>query len=61
MGERMNDMTKVNATAATLSDDPSAWAPPEAPVDMPRQVLETTGLRFDLAALLRVLMPRQRT
>ncbi|WP_298492869.1 hypothetical protein [uncultured Maritimibacter sp.] len=57
----MNDMTKVNATAATLSDDPSAWAPPEAPVDMPRQVLETTGLRFDLAALLRVLMPRQRT
>ena len=57
----MNDMTKVNVTTATLSDDPAAWAPPEAPVDMPRQVLETGGLRFDLAALLRVIMPRQRT
>ncbi|MBV7407979.1 hypothetical protein [Maritimibacter sp. DP1N21-5] len=57
----MNDMTKFDTSPLALSDDPARWAPPEAPIDMPRQVLETTGVRFDIATLLRVLLPRQRT
>ncbi|MFN4100237.1 MAG: hypothetical protein ACK4GT_10710 [Pararhodobacter sp.] len=38
----------------------ATWSPPEAPLDMPPQVLERAAVRADVARLLYAFLPRQR-
>lgn len=45
---------------AMISDEPEGWAPPEAPLDMPPQVLETPAVGLDLGQIFRMILPRQR-
>lgn len=46
--------------AIRITEDPTGWAPPEAPLDMPCQPLERATPRLDLLSLLRLLLPGQR-
>ncbi|WP_425100739.1 hypothetical protein [Tropicibacter sp. S64] len=57
----MKDMAYEDHTVSVaIAEDPQGWAPREAPLDMPCQVLERPAFRFDLGLLIRLLTPGQR-
>lgn len=57
----MTDMTRPDpAGSVAISEDPKAWGPQDAPLEMPCQRLEADVSLFDLSALIRLLMPGQR-
>lgn len=45
--------------ASLSSNSPEGWAPPPAPLEMPAQTLERDGRGFDLAYLIRLILPGQ--
>ena len=45
---------------ALISEEPEAWSPPDAPLDMPCQDIEPRFGGFELVHLLRLLLPGQR-
>lgn len=60
MDEMMTDTMQQAGTCRTrVSDNPATWGPPDAPLDMPCQVLESRSGRFDLGQLLRLILPGQ--
>ena len=56
----MTETTDQNGSRnALVSDNPAAWAPPEAPLDMPIQELERRSGSFSFLNQLRFLMTGQ--
>jgi hypothetical protein len=57
----MKGVPNTNETIRVLiSEEPQGWAPPEAPLDMPEQMLERRPMRLDLSQFVRMMLPRQR-
>lgn len=55
-----NTLRQHGHDMASSTDEPEAWAPPSAPLDMPRQDIEPRLRGFDLVQILRLMLPGQR-
>lgn len=55
----MNDLSQTSFAEADAIGQ-TGWLPPEAPLAMPRQVLEHDGPHPVLMTLIRLLMPLRR-
>jgi len=60
IAERTKTLPEGVGPAGVDVAERAQWSPPEAPLDMPPQVLERAGARVDMTRLLYAFLPRQR-
>lgn len=60
IAERNLTIPPAMGSVGTDPAEAALWSPPEAPMDMPAQVLERAPLRLDLGRLFTLFAPRLR-